>query len=85
MKYEICYFLLLHYFYFLKKKVCFILDVSNKIGGGQMPVQRLTHTATLDRDKGGGYLQNNTVISDIHLQTGHPWSDQHHLDYFKYS
>ena len=36
------YFLLPHYFYFLKRKVCFILDVSNRAGGGQMPVQRPT-------------------------------------------
>ena len=28
--------------------------------------------------------RNSTVISNSHLQIGHQWSDQHHLDCFQY-
>ena len=33
----------------------------------------------------GATCRNSTVSSDSHLQTGPQWSDQHHLDCFKYS
>ena len=35
--------------------------------------------------KGGGCMQDSTVSSDHHLEIGHQWPDQHHLDCFEYS
>ena len=35
--------------------------------------------------EGGGLHAEIAVSSDSHLQIGHGWSDQHHLDCFKYS
>ena len=34
---------------------------------------------------GGATCRNNTVISNSYLQIGHQWSDQDHLDSFRYS
>ena len=35
--------------------------------------------------RGATTCRNSTVISDSHFQTGHQWSDQHHLGCFRYS
>ena len=35
--------------------------------------------------EGGVTYRDSAVSSDGHLETGHRWSDQHHLDCFKYS
>ena len=35
------------------------------------------------RQREAGYMQNSTVICDSHLETGHQWSDQGHLDCFQ--
>ena len=37
------------------------------------------------RWKEGATCRNSTVSSDSHLAIGRQWSDQHHLDCFKYS
>ena len=71
------------------RKVCFILDAGNP-QGGRTPVQRLTlqpnnqwARAFIDR---GRKLHSETAVSSAsHLEIGHGWSDQHHLDCFKYS
>ena len=36
-------------------------------------------------DREGATCRNNTVSSDSHLEIGHQWSDQRHLDCFRYS
>ena len=42
--------------------------------------------AFVDRGgQGGSTCRNSTVISNSHLQIDHQWSDQHHLDCFRYS
>ena len=57
--------------------------------GGQTPVQRPSPPATprqsgsksfYRRGGGGATCRNNTVSSDSHLEIGHRWSDQRHLD-----
>ena len=60
--------------------------------GGQMPVQRPTSPAprqsgskSFYRQREGATGRNNTVSSDSHLEIGHRWSDQRHLDCFRYS
>ena len=35
--------------------------------------------------EGGPTCKNSTISSDNHLEIGHRWSDQHHLECFKYS
>ena len=37
------------------------------------------------RQKEGATSRNSTVSSDNQLHTDHRWSEQHHLDCFKYS
>ena len=37
------------------------------------------------RQNEGAICRNSTVSSDRHLQIGHQWSDQLHLDCFRYS
>ena len=37
------------------------------------------------RDWGEIACRNSTVSFDSHLQIGHQWADQHHLDHFRYS
>ena len=72
----------------VERKVCFILEAGDQ-GGGWTPVQRPTPPtdsqgarASID---GGSRLRAETAPSDGHLEIGHWWSDQCHLDCFKYS
>ena len=37
------------------------------------------------RQREGAMCRNSTVSSDSHLETDHQWSDQSHLDCFKYN
>ena len=75
----------------MEGKVCFILDAGNlwaraytspKANSPPHPqlvgksFYRLREEAT---------CRNSTVSSDSHLEIGHQWSDQYHLDCFKYS
>ena len=69
----------------MERKTCFISDAGNwQVGGrwgGQTSVQRLSphpkQSEVTDR--------NSTVCSDGHLKIGRQWSDQRHLDGFRYS
>ena len=61
-------------------------------GSGQRTsVQRATHPTgnqwgkSFYRQKEGATCRNSTGNSDSHLQIDHRWSDQSHLDYFRYS
>ena len=76
----------------VERKVCFILDAGNGGGGGQMSVQKWTPPSTdnqggknIYRLREGAICRNSTVHSDDHFQVSHWWSDQLHLDCFKYS
>ena len=78
----------------VERKVCFILDASNpRVGvGGRTPVQRPTAPPrwqpvgkSFYRQREGATGRNSTVSSDRHLEIGHRWSDQRHLDCFKYN
>ena len=76
----------------VERKNCFISDASNWGGWWQTSVQRLTLPRPapsgkrfLDRRAGRATCRNSTVSSDSHLQIGHQWSDQRHLDCFRYS
>ena len=59
--------------------------------GWQTSVQRPTPPQkaggeSFYRQSGGeGTCRNSTVVSNNHLQIGHQWSDQHHLDCFRNS
>ena len=74
----------------MERKVCFILDAGNW-GGGWTPVQRPTPSRwqsggkNFYRQREGAPCRNSTVSPDNHLEIGHRWCDQHHLDCFKYS
>ena len=77
-----------------------LFQVPATVGGGwQASVQRLTSPhppaqtsrglgvgESINRVRGGG-LHAETAQSSLnsHLQIGHQWSDQHHLDCFRYS
>ena len=72
-------------------KVCFILDASSG-AGGWTSVQRPTPShpqmiggQTFYRLRKRATCRNRTVSSNCHLEAGHRWFDQHHLDCFKYS
>ena len=75
----------------MEKKVCLILDAGNW-GGGEDGILSKGQLAPLDNqwerafiDRGRGLHAEIAVSSDSHLEIGHWWSDQHHLDCFKYS
>ena len=60
-------------------------------GGGLTPVQRLTPFSrqsgikSIYRQREGVTCRNSTVSSESHLEIGHWWSNQCHLDGFKYN
>ena len=66
-------------------KVCFISKASSWDGGGPTPPNRQPVGKSFYRRREGATCRNSTVSSGRHLETGHRWSDQHHLDCFKYS
>ena len=57
--------------------------------GGRLPKGRLPPPTVSGQEllqaEGGATCRNSTVSSDGHLEIGHWWSHQHHLDCFKYS
>ena len=72
-------------------KVCFILDAGNLWGraytgpkASSPPHPQLVRKSFC-RLREGATCRNSTVSSDSHLEIGHQWSDQCHLDCFKYS
>ena len=79
----------------VKWKVSFILDAGNwGREGCWTSIQRLSPTTThtgsqwgksFYRQKEGPTCRNSTVSSDSHLQIGHQWSDQCHLDCLRYN
>ena len=75
----------------VERKVCFILDSGNRWWGGRTPVQRPTPPSADNQgarafiDRRRGPHAETIVSSDRHLEIGHRWSDQHHLDCFRYS
>ena len=77
----------------VERKVCFISDIGNcEWGWGECTtIQRLIppHWQPVGQElfiaEAGGYSRKSTVISDSHLQIGHWWSDQCHLDSFRHS
>ena len=75
----------------VERKVCFVSDAGNQSGeGGLLSKGRLPPTdsqwtrAFIDGGRGLP-AENSTVGSDSHLEIGHWWSDERHLDCFKYS
>ena len=64
----------------VERKSCFILDAGTW-GGGRMDLL-IIHGQSLYRQREGATCRNSTVNSDSHLETGHWWSDLHHLDGF---
>ena len=75
----------------VERNICFISDAGNWGVGWQTSVQRPTPPQQAGGESfcrqswGEGTCRNSTVISDNHLQIGHRWSDQHHLDCFRNS
>ena len=74
----------------MEKKVGFILDASNL--GGRVDCPKTTSSLVTISElgllwaEGVGYIQkNSTASSDSQLEIGPWWSDQHHLDCFRYS
>ena len=73
-----------------ERKGCFILDVSNQ-GRGQMSVQRPSFPADEQRvrafiDRGTElYAKTAQSALTVIFKIGHRWSDQQHLDCFRYS
>ena len=71
-----------------QRKVGFTLDASNQ-GEGQTSILRLNPPPWQQVDNGfyrqrdGVTWENSTVSSDSHLEIGHWWPYQHHLDCFK--
>ena len=61
-------------------------------GGGDVCLSRGQLPATYIKQVGKSFYRprevatckNSTVSSDSHLEIGHQWIDQHHLDRFKY-
>ena len=76
----------------VERKVCFILQAGSR-GGGQgrrTSVQRPTPTtdnqgARAFTDSFYSTGRNSTGSSNSHHELGHRWSDQRHLDCFRYS
>ena len=75
----------------MERKVCFILDASNRgWGGGWTPVQKLTSPTLLTiggksvHGQREGLLTETAVSSDCHLVIGLQWSEQRHPDCLKY-
>ena len=62
----------------VERKVCFILDAGTW-GGGRMDLLTIIGQ-NFYRQRKGATCRNSTVSSDSHLEIGHRWSDQHHLD-----
>ena len=78
----------------VERKVCFISDAGSwgprvvniyPKADSLPPTGNLWARAFIDRSKEGATYRNSRVSSDSHLQIGHRWSDQHHLDCFRYS
>ena len=75
----------------VERKVCFILDASNR-GRGRVDTCPKADSPTLltisgqecSRTEGGTPHRNNTVSSDCHLVIGPQRSEQHHPDCLKY-
>ena len=75
------------------KFALFQMPATGRVGwGGQMSVQRLMAPKkpvgnqwgkSFYRQKEGATWRNSTVSSDSHLQIGHWWSDQSHLNCFR--
>ena len=62
----------------VERKVCFILDAGTW-GGGRMDLLTIIGQ-NFYRQRKGATCRNSTVSSDSHLEIGHRWSDQRHLD-----
>ena len=85
----------------LERKVHFIFDTGTWCGSREwyVPVQGLPlptppylNPHPTDNqgvgafiDRGRGLHAERAVSSDSHLEINHQWSDQHHLDCFRYS
>ena len=71
----------------VKRKVCFILDSGNQAGREDIclkadsPAPQSGHMSFY-RQREGATCRNHTVSSDSHLEIGHQWSNQSHLDCF---
>ena len=62
----------------MERKVCFILDAGTW-GGGRVDLLIIIGQSFY-RQRKGATCRNSTVSSDSHLEIGHRWSDQCHLD-----
>ena len=50
------------------------------------PIALTNRSQELSQREGRSYMQKqHTFSTDSHLELGHWWSDQHHLDCFRYS
>ena len=60
--------------------------ITGQVGGKEFLFYfRILFIPVTCRDQGEIAYRNSTVSSDSHLQIGHQWIDQHHLDHFRYS
>ena len=74
----------------VERKVCLISDSGNwavRVADTDPepdppPLETNGARALIDRSDRGAICRNSTVSSDSHLQFGHQWSDQCHLDCF---
>ena len=78
----------------VERKVGFISDVDywGREVGGRLTKSRLPSSTAANqwgksfyRQKNGDRCRNSTVNSDSNLQIDYQWSDQRHLDCFRYS
>ena len=70
----------------VERKIFFILGASSPGQGGGTPSP--SHWQSVSKSFvgwGRGLQTNSTARSDVHLEIGHQWSDQHHLGCFKYN
>ena len=54
------------------------------LSNGHLPLLQPVGKSFYRQLEGAMYI-NSTVSSDCHLEIGPEWSDQHHIDCFKYS
>ena len=76
----------------VERKVCLILDAGNwewgwvaDIPKADCPPPWQEGGESFYRQTRGCTCRNSIVISDSHLLIGYQWSDQHHLDFFRYN
>ena len=70
----------------VERKIFFILGASSPGQGGGTPSP--SHWQSVSKSFvgwGRGLQTNSTARSDVHLEIGHQWSDEHHLGCFKYN